>query len=264
MRFIAPLGALAVVAAASFAALSVNAAEQAAPKAAEPAAAKVAEQGGPTPYPKRDEDWPGRGEIRLFDFMPEYRQKFWEERQAAQGSVVFTGDSLTESWETLDADFPGLHVANRAIGGEVSRGLLFRFDEDVLALHPRAIVLLIGNNDLTASQQSSVTLENIRDMLTLRQAKAPGAPVFLTTVPSSADPKAPIDAAQRRVLNAGMYDLAKQYPNVFVVDLFAATATSKGEPDPRYFGDDLLHLSAAGHARWKQLLTPVMHQAGIL
>lgn len=226
--------------------------------------ANAAEQGAPRPYPQRVEDWPGQGEIRVFEWMPPLRHKFWEERQASQGSVVFTGDSLTELWKTLESDFAGLHVVNRAIGGEVSRGLLFRFDEDVLALHARGIVLLIGTNDLTASQPASITIANLRDMLKLRQAHAPGVPVILNTLPANANPKAPFDKNQQRVLNAGLYDLAKQYPNVFVVDLFAATATSNGQPDPRYYEPDLHHFSPAGYARWKQVLLPVMHDAGIL
>ncbi len=80
-------------------------------------------------------------------------------------------------------------MANRGIGGDVSRGLLFRFQEDVLDLHPKAIVILIGINDLTARQPASATVENIRSMLSLKEAQQPQVPVFLCTVPPSANPK---------------------------------------------------------------------------
>jgi lysophospholipase L1-like esterase len=247
-RVFALLCALVVTCAVGFAALS----------------AKAAEQGAPRPYPQRIEDWPGQGEVRLFEWMPVLRHKFWEARQASQGGVVFTGDSLTELWENLATDFAGLHVVNRAIGGEVSRGLLFRFDEDVLSLHPRGIVVLIGTNDLTASQPASLTIANLREMLELRQAQAPGVPVLLNTLPASANPEAPFDKGQQREINAGLYELARRYPKVFVVDLFAATANAKGQPDPRYYEADLHHFSPAGYVRWKQVLLPVMHEAGIL
>jgi lysophospholipase L1-like esterase len=223
-----------------------------------------AAQSGPTPYPTRAEDWPGEGVVRVFDWMNHNRNFFWTERAKKQGSVVFAGDSLTGSWKTLSADFAGTLVANRGIGGDVSRGLLFRFEEDVLALHPKAIVLLIGINDLTARQPARTTQGNIQAMLKLQQAQQPQVPVFLCTVPPSANPKAPVDEQQRRLLNQGLRQIAKDMPQVTLVDLYAATSTAQGAPDQRYFDTDQLHFSAAGHARWKQLLRPALHSAGVL
>ncbi len=223
-----------------------------------------AAQSGPTPYPSRAEDWPGTGVVRTFGWMKDNRAYFWTQRDQHQGSIVFAGDSLTGTWKTLAADFPGARVANRGIGGDVSRGLLFRFDEDVLALHPKAIVILIGVNDLTAKQPASATLANIRSMLDLKQSRQPDVPVMLCTVPPSANPKAPVDEQQRRLLNDGLRKIAQQTKHVSVVDLFAATATAQGAPDSRYFNSDQLHLSPAGHARWKQVLQPALQDAGVL
>lgn len=221
-------------------------------------------QSGPTPYPARAADWPGTGVVRVFGWMKDNRNFFWSEREKKQGSIVFAGDSLTGNWKTLGADFPGTRVANRGIGGDVSRGLLFRFEEDVLALHPKAIVILIGINDLTARQPASATLANIRSMLDLKQAQQPNVPVVLCTVPPSANPKAPVDEQQRRLLNQGLQKLAKDTKLVTVVDLYAATVTVDGTPERQYFNPDQLHLSAAGQARWKQVLLPALKDAGAL
>lgn len=223
-----------------------------------------AAQSGPTPYPARAEDWPGTGVVRVFGWMKDNRNFFWSERDKKQGSIVFAGDSLTGNWKTLGADFSGTKVANRGIGGDVSRGLLFRFEEDVLALHPKAIVILIGTNDLTAKQPASATLANIRSMLDLKQAQQPNVPVVLCTVPPSANPKAPVDEQQRRLLNQGLQQLGKDTKLVSVVDLYAAMVTADGTPDLQYFTPDQLHLSAAGNARWKQALLPALKDAGAL
>lgn len=196
--------------------------------------------------------------------MAPQRSVFWSERRDMQGSVVFAGDSLTAGWSTLQQDFSGMRVANRGIGGDVSRGLLFRFDEDVLALRPRGVVLLIGANDLTARQDAAVTLANIRAMVDQARAQMPGTPLLVCTVPASANPAAPVDRAQLKALNDALRAFPKHYPNVFLVDLFAATATAQGDPERRYFHEDRLHLSAAGHARWKEALEPVMRQAGLM
>ncbi|HEY0686213.1 MAG TPA: GDSL-type esterase/lipase family protein [Steroidobacter sp.] len=227
-------------------------------------ASDVATQSGPTPYPPSVEDWPGKGVVRVFGWMKENRNFFWTERDKKQGAIVFAGDSLTGNWKTLGKDFPGTLVANRGIGGDVSRGLLFRFQEDVLDLNPKAIVILIGINDLTARQPASTTLENIRSMLARKDAKQPNVPVFLCTVPPSANPKAPVDEQQRRLLNQGVRQIAKDTKGVTLVDLYEATVTAEGIPEPRYFGKDQLHLSAEGQARWKELLQPALQRAGVL
>ena len=209
---------------------------------------------GPTPYPQHAAQWPGTGVVRVFGWMKENRKAFWQARERDRHSIVFAGDSLTASWRTLQQDFPAQRIANRGIGGDVSRGLLFRFAEDVLALDPPAVVVLIGTNDLTARQSPEKTVANVRSMLDLARAHPTPPRIFLCTVPPSASPKAPVDARQRAALNEGLKQLAASDPNVTLIDLFAATATPNGTPDPTYFQPDLLHLSSAGHARWHQLL----------
>jgi lysophospholipase L1-like esterase len=235
------------------AALSVGA-----PSSVQPAGAE------PSPYPSRAEDWPGVGAIRLFDWMPEYRRAFWRQRAAKAGSIVFAGDSLTGGWATLESDFPGANVANRGIGGDVSRGLLFRFQEDVLDLQPKAVIVLIGINDLTARRPASETLANIHALVQLKQAQLPATPMLLVTVPPTDDPNAPVDARERGQLNAGLKALATSSPTLSIVDFHAATATADGTPDLRYFQPDRLHLSAAGYVRWKEILLPALRQAGAL
>src|SRR4051812_50114184 len=112
---------------------------------------RASEASGPTPFPDAGDEraWAGTGPIRVHPWMRDNRAWFWSQRAAAQGSVVFVGDSLTGNWkaEAMKAAFPGMRIANRGIGGDVSRGGLFRLREDVLDLKPRAMVLLIGTND---------------------------------------------------------------------------------------------------------------------
>lgn len=220
---------------------------------------------GPTPYPVRAQDWPGVGVIRVFDWMRDNRAHFWRERERKQGSIVFVGDSLTAQWPNFSTVFPGVLVANRGIGGDVSRGVLFRLEEDVLALQPKAIVFLIGTNDLTAHQPATQTLANLREILAISKREAPEATLVLCTVPPSANPKAPIREPALTALNAGIRALAASSDErTNLVDLYAATSDANGQPDERWFKEDRLHLNPAGYARWKEALTPVLQAAGVL
>ena len=66
---------------------------------------------------------------------------------AAEQRVVFIGDSITDRWN-LAKFFPGKPHVNRGIGGQVSPQMLVRFHADVVALKPKAVVILAGINDI--------------------------------------------------------------------------------------------------------------------
>ena len=218
---------------------------------------------GPTPYPKEARDWPGKGVIRVFGWMTDNRKYFWQNREKNQGAVVFAGDSLTGNWDTLAKAFPKLKVANRGIGGDVSRGLLFRFKEDVLDLHPKAIVILIGTNDLTAKGSTADAESNIATMLEMAEKEMPPPPVILCTTPPSDNPKAPVDLAQRQDLNARITKLAEGKTHVTLLDLYSVFANPDGSPKPENFKPDRLHFAAPGYEKWTAALSPVLARLGI-
>ncbi len=66
--------------------------------------------------------------------------------------VVFLGDSITDMWD-LARFFPGKPYVNRGIGGQVLPQMLVRFAADVAALHPKAVVILGGINDVSGALQ---------------------------------------------------------------------------------------------------------------
>lgn len=61
--------------------------------------------------------------------------------------VVFFGDSITEMYD-LDAFYPNKGYINRGIGGDLTTDLIRRVETNVIALLPKAVVLLVGTNDL--------------------------------------------------------------------------------------------------------------------
>lgn len=230
-------------------------------------AATHAQVTGPTPYPdaKNEAAWPGKGPIRSFGWMVDNRNYFWTQREKAKGSVVLVGDSLTAGWKpyVLATAFPGLKIANRGVGGDTSRGVLFRFKEDVLDLQPRAVMLLVGGNDLSAHGDPKYAAENMATMLDMVQAHDPNLPVILAQGPPSASPEAPHKPGARADLNARIAKLAEGRKNVTLVDLFTPLATEEGKPVPEYFAKDLVHISPAGYQKWLTVLVPVFDKLGL-
>jgi lysophospholipase L1-like esterase len=213
---------------------------------------------GPTPYPANDADWPGKGVIRKFGWMVDNRNYFWTQREKDQGAIVFCGDSLTGNWKDMAKAFPKYKVANRGIGGDVSRGLLFRFQEDALDLNPKAVVILVGTNDLTAHGSPADTVSNLAQMIAMAQKKNPDLPVILCTTPPSDNPKAPTKPGARQDLNARIAKLAGEQKNVTLCDLYPVMAEADGKPVAEYFASDRLHLAAPGYAKWSQTITPLL------
>ena len=217
--------------------------------------------------PATDDGLPGAGPIRRYDWFRrlwEQKRSGWAARVAVdRHAVVFLGDSITQGWgDDLGGAFPGVKVANRGISGYTSRGLLVRLQEDVLALHPAAVVLLIGTNDLEEGATPEVIAANVRLLLTrLREADA-ALPVILCEVfPSSAEKKRP--AATIRRINALYAGLAREFPGVWLVDTWPLFADPQGDAIPAEF-PDLLHPNAAGYAKWAAALRPLLATLGFL
>lgn len=222
---------------------------------------------GPTPYPdaKNESAWPGQGPIRVFPWMTENRNYFWTRQAKDQGAIVFVGDSLTGNWKLGDMKtaFPDLVVANRGIGGDVSRGVLFRLKEDVLSLNPQAIVLLIGTNDLSAKAPAQDIADNVSLIIEQARETNKDLPIVLCLVPPRASESSPIDASKLTDLNERLKSVAGNHKNVVVLDLYTALATSEGTPESKYFSKDQLHLSAAGYQKWAEIITPVFASLGV-
>ncbi len=221
---------------------------------------------GPTPYPdsKDEAAWPGKGPIRVFGWMVDNRNYFWTQREKDAGAVVFVGDSLTGNWDakSMAAAFPGMKIANRGIGGDVSRGVLFRLKEDVLDLKPKAMVLCIGTNDLSTHADPAIVEQNIAAILAEVRKYDPKLPIVLCTTPPRDAAEAPTRPGAQADLNARIAKLGAAQQNLTVIDLFTPMASADGKPIPELFAKDKLHFAAPGYQKWTELLKPALEKLG--
>ena len=88
--------------------------------------------------------------------------------------VVFMGDSITEEWSNLYADyFDTEGYINRGIGGQTTPQMLIRFKPDVIDLEPDVVVILAGTNDIagnTGPSNVKMITDNIFSMAELARA----------------------------------------------------------------------------------------------
>lgn len=103
---------------------------------------------------------------------------------AGENRVVFLGDQITEFWGRGGARFfPDKPWLNRGIAGQTTDQMLVRFRQDVIDLHPKAVVILAGVNDIAGLHGTfteEMTLDNLKSMTEL--ARANGIRVVLASV----------------------------------------------------------------------------------
>lgn len=102
--------------------------------------------------------------------------------------VVFMGNSITDGWYRFRPDFFTSHnFAGRGISGQVTSQMLCRFKSDVIDLHPKAVVICGGVNDLVGNNGAidiPYIVDNIASMVDL--ARFNGIiPIVGTALPSN-------------------------------------------------------------------------------
>ena len=101
-----------------------------------------------------------------------------------QRKVVFMGNSITENWVRYHKDFFTENgYIGRGIGGQTTYQLALRFYEDVVKLHPKAVVINGGTNDIAQNNHTYVEERTLQNIITMAEmAKAYKIKVILTSI----------------------------------------------------------------------------------
>lgn len=187
------------------------------------------------------QDWPN---------LARYRDE--NAKVAGPVEVVFMGDSITDGWGRRYGEFfPSKPYLNRGISGQTTPQMLIRFRPDVLAHHPKVVVILAGTNDI-AGNTGVMSLDMIEDNYTsmAELARLNGIQVvFSSVLPVSdayhvmTDRRPP---AQIKALNDWMRAYCQKQGLVYL-DYFNAMTDDQGwlRKELTYDG---LHPNAAGYA----------------
>ncbi len=197
----------------------------------------------------------GTMQAKLADWpqLARYRGEDLQLGEPARGErrVVFFGDSITDFWgRGRGRFFPGEPWVNRGISGQTTPQMALRLHQDVLALHPEAVVILAGINDIagnTGAESIGVIEENFRTMVTL--AKAAHVRVVLSSVlPAARFPWHPgIDPRDEvTALNQWLQGYARAQGCVYL-DYYPALAGPDGGMRPELASDGI-HPTDAGYA----------------
>jgi len=242
---------------------------QTAPKSSAPPAAVAAAStaavattpAASIPFWPADGKFPGRGETSGWKDFPKHnaqrRALFAAHAAEEHDGLVFVGDSITEGWHTQAQDFAdlGVKIVNRGIGGDTTPNLLYRLQDDVLALQPRALVILIGTNDLGQHTPPADIAANLAELHTRIRAAYPQIPIAWCLVMPRGDGDF---TPQIHELNDRIRQLVANDPLITVCDTYTPLAGTDGKDNPADFLPDNLHLNANGYAVWRKALHPIV------
>ncbi len=182
--------------------------------------------------------------------------------------AVFMGNSITQGWASIRPEFFSRNnFLGRGIGGQVTAQMLARFRQDVLNLHPKAVVIMAGTNDIALNQQY-VPIEhiagNIFSMIELAQLH--GIKVLLLSclpvLKYSWRPEITDAAQQIATLNVYLESYAK-INGVTYLDLHSVMKDKDGGL-PKKYSDDGVHPTSEGYAVMEPLVIESLKAMGVI
>jgi acyl-CoA thioesterase-1 len=167
-------------------------------------------------------------------------------------TVVFFGDSITAGDRVPpEATFAarlgarlGVPIRNAGLSGDTTAGGLRRLQRDVLAYHPKLVIVELGINDALGERRpSGETLGNLRQLARLLRADGTRVVLIHTAV----------DDFGSALYRAGFRDIARYEGAWLVEDLFDGVIPNQTV--------DGLHPSVEGHAVLASRLAPLVRRA---
>lgn len=219
-------------------------------------------------WPQDESVIPGQGNLRNNAWFKKHfkdrRDGFWKNHAEKQNAIVFLGDSITEGWDhRLERDFPEFKVVSRGISGDVTRTVIYRLKEDVMDLNPRAVVLLIGTNDLDENNiPEDIAANTIQIMEKLKEYN-PNLPViFCKIMPRSQAPdfRTSFIIISNKIVSD--YIAKANNPHWYIADTWSAYATPKGVVDKSNM-KDFLHPVSNAYIKWRDLVKPILTELNL-
>ncbi len=170
-----------------------------------------------------------------------------------EGRIIMLGNSITAECEWAEL-LENPNILNRGIIGDGTSDILNRLD-DVIAMKPKKIFLLIGVNDLLFLPLSKIS-ENYEKIVNRLLLESPNTKLYLESV-------LPVHNDFRRngiknedidILNKNIEQIAQKHGQVFI-NLNEKFKNTEGGLNPEYSIDGI-HLNGKGYLLFKEIILP--------
>jgi lysophospholipase L1-like esterase len=177
-----------------------------------------------------------------------------------QHAVLFIGSSSIEHWKSVAADFPEVPVINRGFGGSELGDSTYFADRIIKPYHPRAIVLYAGDNDLYDGHTPRQVRDDFAAFVSKARSFDPGVPIAFVAIKPSMARKALLPKIKQA--NGLVRKYAASHHGISYIDVFKPMLGADGQPQPKWFIQDGLHMNRMGYALWIDKLRPWVDRYG--
>ncbi len=187
-----------------------------------------------------------------------------KEVEARQGAVdvLLVGDSITMQWgASWGQNFPEHKAVNIGIGGDKTQNVLWRLDHGgVAGLQPKAIVLMIGNNNMFFTPETGIeaVAKGIEMCARNLREKFPDALLIVTEILPAHAPGNPFYEDIKKINSALQALRLDSVPNIRVLKLWSHFTNPNGTLKTELFTADNIHLAPAGYAVYAANLRPCL------
>jgi lysophospholipase L1-like esterase len=170
--------------------------------------------------------------------------------QILRGQIMVYGSSTVRFWKTSSSDFAHakLKVLNRGFGGSQMPDALRYFERIVLPHAPAWLFLYEGDNDLATGRTVDSVFTDYKSFIEKVKTALPKTRLVIFSAKHSPSRMAYFD--QQKQLNDLLKSYIKPLPRVYFIDTATPMLNDQGEPDPKYFLKDMLHMNPSGYALW--------------
>jgi len=168
--------------------------------------------------------------------------------------IIFFGDSQIALWP-MAPSFGSFPIVNKGVSGDWASKAVDRFSEDVLALKPKLLIMLIGTNDLGHGKSAEEIIRDIEIML-VKAVNKNIRVVLCSLLPVRG--KYIVDHSLKDILkiNNKLKSLSYEYDADYV-DFYSKLLDMDGAFNGEYT-EDGLHLNKLGYIKISQIMLPVL------
>lgn len=169
-----------------------------------------------------------------------------------KGAVLFVGSSSIRFWTNLPATFPQLTIVSRGFGGSAIPDSTRYADRIIIPYAPAKIVLYAGDNDIARGDSPELVYENFKEFVSKVRSHLPKTEIYFIAIKPS-----PIRwhlSPQCIEANKLVRKYCDSHRRVKFIDVWNPMLDKNGQPDPRLFRSDNLHLNEKGYALWSRII----------
>lgn len=169
-------------------------------------------------------------------------------------AIVFIGSSSIRLWSSLQSDMHPVPVIQRGFGGARMHDVVFYGARLLQVEQPRALVVFVGTNDIHPGmvQEPTVLLNRFQQFVAIARAEFAEIPIYYIGITPSPLRWEVWGIAQQT--NALIADYAASDPQLHIIDTAPHLLGASGEPNPKNYRFDGLHLSEKGYAIWAEII----------